>query len=316
MSHILLYFITCIVSVRLPQKIFCIEHQALLLQRLLLYNFFMASLPLEEKRMRVLLGLYHLHSTQGVHVDVEELEKLADVGSDYYDILRYFGTNGKGWLKTANLVVRMTSEGIDKAEELLKMQMLEKQRRVLEQIYNLGGPTHTDFVLIDRLREELGMTFRELNEILLEFERKRGWVDGPDEAVYLTPAGVREVENPGGDREVGVKYETHFHAPFQGGYIQGPGGTQHILIKNEFDDAIYKLLKGVEDSINLTAVQKMTLAGDIKTVQQLGQLEKTPDVIEAANSRIDSVNSVISSTADLVSLGMVVIPIVRAWFGG
>ena len=59
----------------------------------------------------------------------------------------------------------------------------------------------------------------------------------------------------------------------------------------------------------------MTLAGDIKTIQQLGQIEKTPEVLAAANSKIDTVSSVISSTADIVSLGMVIIPIIRTWFG-
>jgi hypothetical protein len=198
------------------------------------------------------------------------------------------------------------------------MQIVEKERLVLQKIYDLGGPTHMDLVPIDGLSRELGMQFRELNGILLDFERKRGWVEGPDEAVQLTPGGVREVENPGGDRAVGVKYETHFHAPFQGGFNQGPGGTQNINIqniKNEFDDAVYRLLKAVEDSIQLSPVQKMTLTGDIKTIQQLGQIEKTPEVVEAANSKIDGVNSVISSTADIVSLGMVIIPIIRTWFG-
>lgn len=33
-----------------------------------------------------------------------------------------------------------------------------------------------DLVLIDTLRTELGMQFRELNAILLDFERKKGWV--------------------------------------------------------------------------------------------------------------------------------------------
>jgi len=279
----------------------------------------MSALRLEEKRNRVLLSLYHLHTTKSEHVKVDELEDPSDVGRDFYPILRQIGAHGKGWLKHSNLVVRMTAQGIDEAEELIKMQMVEKERVVLRKIYDLGGPTHMDLVPIDRLSRELGMQFRELNGILLEFERKRGWVEGPDEAVQLTPGGVREVENPGGDRAVGVKYETHFHAPFQGGFNQGPSGTQHINIqnvKNEFVDAIYKLLKGVEESTELSAEQKMTLAGDINTIQQLGQLDKTPEVLDAANSKIDAVSSVISSTADIVSLGMVIIPIIRAWFGG
>jgi hypothetical protein len=276
----------------------------------------MSTLPLEEKRNRVILALYELRSTKGEHVDTDELRQLADVGTDFYPILRELGLRGRGWLEHRNLVVRIKSSGTEKAEELIKMQMAEKERSVLQKIYDLGGPTHMDLVLIGTLQKELKMEFRELNAILLDFERKKGWVEGPDEAVQLTSAGVREVENPGGDRAVGIKYETHFHRDFQGGYIQGPGGTQHIVIKNEFDNAIYKLLQGVETSTELSSVQKMTLAGDIKTVQQLGQIEKSSEVIEAANSKIEAVNSVLSSTADMVSLGMGVIPIIRAWFGG
>ncbi len=286
--------------------------------RLFTYNRPVNLLPFEAKRNRVLSSLYHLHVTKGEHVGVEELEELSDVGRDFYPILRQIGAHGKGWLKHSNLVVRITADGIEDAEELIEMQMVEKERMVLEKIYDLGGPTHMDLVPIEKLRQELGMTFRELNGILLDFERKRGWVGGPDEAVQLTPGGVREAENPGGDRAAAVKYETHFHAPFQGGFNQGPGGTQNISIqniKNEFDDAIYQLLSGVEGSTQLSPVQKMTLAGDIKTIQQLGQIEKTSEVTEAARSKIDAVNAVVSATADMVSLGMVVIPIVRAWFG-
>jgi hypothetical protein len=129
---------------------------------------------------------------------------------------------------------------------------------------------------------------------------------------------VREVENPGSERAGGTtNIKNIFHGSFQGGINQGSGNqTVNIQnIKNEFDDAIHKLLKGVENSDNLTPVQKMTVVGDIRTLQQLGELEKTPEVIEAANSKIEFVNSVISSTADMVSIGMVVIPIFRAWFG-
>src|SRR5260370_21077700 len=277
----------------------------------------MSQLPYEEKRQCVLLSLYQLHVTKGQHVHTDELEKMADVGTDFYPILRQLGASGKGWLKHSNMVVRITSVGIDKAEEFIKMQIAEKERAVLRKIYELGGPTHIDLVLIETLRKELGMAFRELNGILLDFERKRGWLEGPDEAVHLTSAGVREIENPGSDR-AGVKYETHFHAPFQGGFNQGPGGTQNITIqnvKNEFDDAINKLLNGVNHSADLSPARKMTLAGDLWTIQQLGQAERTPEVVEAASSKIDTVNSVISSTADLVSSGIVLVPIIRAWFG-
>jgi len=277
-----------------------------------------STLPFEEKRNRVILAAYQIHTTKTPHIHIDELEEVSGVGRDVWDIIRHIGVNGKGWLKKSGSVVRITADGIEKAEELLRMQMVDKQRFVLRRIYDVGGPTHMDLVPIATLQKELAMGFGELNAILLEFERKKGWVEGPDEAVQLTPAGVREVEHSGGDPHVGVKYETNFYAPFQGGFNQGPGGTQDINIQNStpaLDEAIHKLLTAVEQSSQLSAVQKMMLAGDLRTLQQLGQMEQNPEVIEAATSKIEFVNSVISSTADMVSIGMVVIPIIRSFFG-
>ena len=90
------------------------------------------TLPLEEKRNRTLLAAYELNS-KSPHIHVDELEELANVGTEFYNILRYFGINGKKWLKKTNLVVRFTAEGIDAAEELLKtrqMQMAENEKGV------------------------------------------------------------------------------------------------------------------------------------------------------------------------------------------
>jgi Mn-dependent DtxR family transcriptional regulator len=178
----------------------------------LFYNRSMSTLPLEEKRNKLILALYELHTTKGPRVDIYELEKHSGLErQEFYDMIRQLGRTQKGWLIKSNERVSITSEGTEKAEELLKMQMVEKERLVLKKIYDLGGPTHMDWVPIDKLRKELGMPSRELNAILLDFERRKGWVEGPDEAVGLTPAGVREVENPGGDtRGVGLQFKIFF----------------------------------------------------------------------------------------------------------
>lgn len=59
-----------------------------------------------------------------------ELEQLSDVGTDFYPIVRELGMKGRGWLEYRNLIVRITAQGIIAAEELLKMQMAEKDRLV------------------------------------------------------------------------------------------------------------------------------------------------------------------------------------------
>lgn len=48
------------------------------------------TLPLQEKRNRVLGAAYELNS-KSPHIDVDALEELAEVGTEFYNILRYFG---------------------------------------------------------------------------------------------------------------------------------------------------------------------------------------------------------------------------------
>lgn len=277
---------------------------------------FMSTLASQEKRNVVLLALFELHSTKGPRVNIYELEKRCGLERiEFYNIIRELGRTRRGWLTKSNEIVFITPEGIDKAEELRRMEIAKLERIILQKFYDLGGANHMEWVLLDTLTKELNMKFSDIQPILNDLE-DRGLLTGNGEAMWLTPAGVGEVQNPSSNRTGGFNYfETHINN-VQGGVAVGDGITQYISVNNnQFNDAINKLLLGVEDSTELSQVKKMTLAADIRTIQQLGEMEKTPDVMEAANSKIESVNSILSSTADMVSLGMVVIPIIRACFG-
>jgi hypothetical protein len=253
----------------------------------------MSTLPLEEKRNKLILALYELHTTKGPRVNIYELERLSGLErQEFYDMVRQLGRTQKGWLIKSNERVSITSEGIEKAEELLKMQMVEKERLVLQKIYDLGGPTHTDWVPIDRLSKELGMPFRELNSILLDFERKKGWTEGPDEAVGLTPAGVREVENPGGDaRGGGTTVQNIFHGPFQGGMIiGGHGHTQHNTFSNnpKVGEAIDAVMRLVQQS-DLGVLDKEDVLKDVERLKELTSKEPAPDTLQRIGKRIGMV---------------------------
>jgi hypothetical protein len=112
----------------------------------------------------------------------------------------------------------------------------------------------------------------------------------------------------------GIAFHNTFNAPVTN-FQQGPRNIQHnVTVNAEFATKINELLALVENS-NLTQVQKLKVANDIKTVQELAKLEATPEVIEEAGSRLTGVQSVISLSADLVSLGMPIIQMIRAFFG-
>lgn len=249
------------------------------------------DLPLEEKRNRVLLAAYEMH-TEKPSINSDKLVEVFAGDKDVSGIIGYFG--GKGWVKTSGLFFRFTADGLDKAEGLLKMQMIEKERLVLKKIYDLGGPTHTDWVPIDRLQKELGMQFRELNGILLDFERKKGWVEGPDEAIGLTPAGVREVENPGGDtRGGGTTIHNVFHAPVQGAWIQGgQGHTQHNTFSNnpKIDETISAVVQLIQQS-DLNNLDKEDILKDVERLKELSAKEQTPDTLSRVEKRIGMVKT-------------------------
>jgi hypothetical protein len=96
----------------------------------------------------------------------------------------------------------------------------------------------------------------------------------------------------------------------------GHGNTQtNIVVGSNFEDAIRQLLAGVEQSQVLSPLQKIRVKSDVQAVNDLARVEKTPEIVTEARSRIDGIQTVLSTTADLVSLGMVVIPILQAVFG-
>lgn len=94
----------------------------------------------------------------------------------------------------------------------------------------------------------------------------------------------------------------------------GEGNTQNVNINAEFEAKIKELSALVENS-SLTKVQKLKAVNDIRAIHELSRMETTLEVQQEASGRLDGVTSVISLSADLVSLGMPMIQILRAFFG-
>lgn len=127
----------------------------------------------------------------------------------------------------------------------------------------------------------------------------------PDRPTQYFPANIinNYTINVRGDNRANIQ---------QGGH----GNTQTtIVVGSDFEQAIKQLFAGIEQTESLSPLQKIKIKGDIQTVNELAKLDKTPEVIAEADTRITAIQTVLSTTADLVSLGMVVIPIIRALFG-
>jgi hypothetical protein len=113
-----------------------------------------------------------------------------------------------------------------------------------------------------------------------------------------------------------VYYTVNVHGDNRANIQQGGQGnvqTTNITNNTSFVKAIRELTEVIDNS-SLTPVNKIESQSDIQALQRLGELEQTPEVKEAAKSRIESIEKTISLTADMVSLGMPIIMFIRAFF--
>lgn len=274
-----------------------------------------------ELRRRYLLSLYE-HSGGDINQGVNEDELLAELGISEDEGNRIFS-----YLSAKRLIrgftfghIAITDYGMDEVERIMAETYAEKMMCVLRKIYDLGGPSHKEWVDISDLLKEFKVKPRDLYQILNDLEHRKGLIGSVDQAVWMVPAGLELIES-GGQQVTpmtGITFTTNIHGDNYGGVQQGgQDNTQtNIVIGSDFEQAIRRLLAGIEQSQSLIPLQKIRVRGDVQAVNDLARVEKTPEVVEEANTRIASIQAVLSTTADLVSLGIVVIPILRAAFGG
>lgn len=110
-----------------------------------------------------------------------------------------------------------------------------------------------------------------------------------------------------------IHYTTTVENNYGGIQVGGQNNTQNI--NTQFNAKIQELLNLIDVAQELSPVQKLKATNDIRAVHELSRLETTPEVQEEARGRIEGVTSVISLSADLVSLGIPIIQIIRAFFG-
>lgn len=95
----------------------------------------------------------------------------------------------------------------------------------------------------------------------------------------------------------------------------GQNNTQNVIINDEFNAKIQQLLNLIDVARELTPIQKLKASADIRYLEELSNLDPNAEVLDEVRTRLDGITSVISMSADLVSLGMPIIQILRAFFG-
>ena len=80
-----------------------------------------------------------------------------------------------------------------------------------------------------------------------------------------------------------------------------------------FEEKIDKLIALVETS-SLNTVQKIQTKSDIQAIKELASVEKSPEVVESAHSKIEAVENSFKMTSDMASLGMISLDFMKKKF--
>lgn len=280
---------------------------------------------LQEMSFRFLVKLYEL-SEGGINPEVHHDLVKSSLGyssAEARSVTQYLLSKDLVTFKCKVPCIKITPRGVDEAERIMQNQ----KGQTLEKLYKLADG-RIQSISVSDLADSLGLTFDETYDDLRYWE-DRGLVelsknvDIEYESVKFTRPGLNAIEQPNNPntpqgRYQNITYNMTIHGDQHGNIdMGGRGNTQtNIVVSSDFDQAIKRLLAGIEQSQSITPLQKIRVRGDVQTINDLARVEKTPEIVEEANTRIAGIQAVLSTTADLVSLGMVVIPILRATFGG
>lgn len=192
------------------------------------------------------------------------------------------------------------------------MKLSDESYRALSILHGFLEGSTTKAVIAFKLASIVGIPTQQFIDAVNELD-KNGLVifNKNTQAVWLTKRGIDQIEKAANQSNNTTNIYGSNYGPLQQG---GQGNIQNVNVNAQFDARLNELIALVENS-SLTTVQKLKAVNDIKTVSELSRLKTTSEVQEEARTRLEGVTSVISMSADLLSVGMPIIQIIRAFFG-
>lgn len=271
--------------------------------------------------LRFLVKLYEL-SEGGIHPEVPyDLVKssLGFSSAESRSVVQYLLSKDLVTSKCKVPCIKITPRGVDEAERIMQNQ----KGQILEKLYKLANG-RIEMVSVADLAESLGLSFDETyddlryweDRSLVELSRD---VDREYETVKFTRPGLNAIEQPNAPdtpqgRHLNVTYNLTLHDNHGNIDMGGRSNTQSVNVRvNSFDEAAKRLLDLVEQS-DLAPVNKITIKGDVQTLIQLNQLEKTSEVKEAARSKLSVLDKALSVSADIYTLAVPFMPLLLAPF--
>jgi hypothetical protein len=207
----------------------------------------------------------------------------------------------KNKIKEANFEFAISPIGAKEVERIMTEPYAEKAFRVLKTIHETKHKESNGWVNIWDLEKELSDIPRhELYMILEDLEKRKGLIGSIDQAVWMMPPGIEELDQAQRHPERSTEhfpaqiinnYNT-FNAPIGGLQQQTHHSTQNvtqnIAITNnpDFDKAIKSLIDLVQTS-TISAEDKEELLTELQNINKLGAIDDPIlGCFEAAASQI------------------------------
>jgi hypothetical protein len=203
-----------------------------------------------------------------------------------------------------------------------------EEYELLKWIYDKADGKRDELVELDSLLEENAKYTENEIEKLSCYLEGEGFIERPYDSglvVILTHKGIKEIRNPiGSAKHIPASIVQNNYGQVANiigdnyGGIRQQDGTNNTQINSSSDTAnlehkINELIAAIKSS-SLSDYQKITTESHLQTIQKLTKVEITPEVTKEVESRIIAVKDVLSTTADLVSLGQIVLPIIGHFF--
>jgi len=245
--------------------------------------------------------LYEL-SEGGLHPEVNVPQLLSEIGcsrEEARSVHQYLESKGLISWKCKVMHVRITPRGIDEVERIMAQTYAAKEFRVLKTIHETKHKAPNGWVNLDDLIRELpDIPRRELFMILKDLEERKGLIGSIDQAVWMVPAGIEELEQaeqyPNHSTEhfpaqIINNYTVNVQGDNQGNIAQaGSGNTQSIVNHQPISEILPKLAELIEAVRRADFEDKDEVVRDLEKAQQLAQSEDPKSKWALIQSKLSS----------------------------
>lgn len=199
---------------------------------------------ISNKTRRFLLTLYSLSNGEvGKDISAERIFDIVHVDFDNKGaVLRTLAHEGLvEWSNSAN--PKLSNKGKIEARKIMDSTYAERERAVLTAVYEIADRQIGKLVVISELAKALNMSSQEVTPILNDLEDRKGFLDGINEAVSITPKGVEFLEMASNSESSQQKHRDREYAVLKylfdyGGSVNGSQIAESLSLPGDLVDTI------------------------------------------------------------------------------